>query len=133
MLFHVLSAAALLFSNIVFAFSVESTVLVIAKDATAGYSATSGLDAYGIPYTLLSVPSTGATLPDLTTSGNGNFGGIVVLSEVSYEYDTTYASAITDEQWTALFNYQTAFGVRMVRIDVYPGEQFGKKNIAFRF
>lgn len=126
MLFQILSASALLLSNTVFAFSVQSTVLVIAKDATSSYSATSGLTAYGIPYQLLTVPSTGATLPELkTTSGDGNFGGIVVLSEVSYDYNGTFSSALTDEQWTSLFDYQTSFGVRMTRIDVYPETQFG--------
>lgn len=127
MLFHVLSASALLLSNTVFAFSVQSTVLVIAKDATTSYSATSGLTAYGIPYQLLTVPSTGAALPELSTaSGDGNFGGIVVLSEVSYEYDGgLFSSALTTDQWTALFDYQTSFGVRMTRIDVYPEAQFG--------
>jgi hypothetical protein len=127
MLFNVLSASALLLSNTVFAFSVQSTVLVIAKDATSAYSATSGLTAYGIPYQVLTVPSTGSPLPELSTaSGNGNFGGIVVLSEVSYEYPGgLFSSALTAEQWTALYDYQTAFGVRMTRIDVYPQEQFG--------
>tara|TARA_R110002060_G_scaffold21152_4_gene28725 strand:- start:64 stop:531 length:468 start_codon:yes stop_codon:yes gene_type:complete len=134
MLFHVLSASALLLSNTVFAFSVQSTVLVIAKDATTSYSATSGLTAYGIPYQLLTVPSTGAALPELSTaSGDGNFGGIVVLSEVSYEYDGgIYSSALTTDQWTALFDYQTSFGVRMTRIDVYPEAQFGRSSEGFR-
>lgn len=128
MLFHVLSASALLLSNTVFALSVQSTVLVIAKDATSSYSATSGLTAYGIPYQLLTVPSTGAALPELSTaSGDGNFGGIVVLSEVSYDYNGLFASALTTDQWNSLFDYQTAFGVRMTRIDVYPEEQFGMK------
>ncbi|KAH7354667.1 hypothetical protein BKA65DRAFT_496769 [Rhexocercosporidium sp. MPI-PUGE-AT-0058] len=126
MLFHVLSASALLLSNTVFAFSVQSTVLVIAKDATSSYSATSGLTAYGIPYQLLTVPSTGAALPALSTaSGDGNFGGIVVLSEVSYDYNGVFSSALTTDQWNSLFDYQTSFGVRMTRIDVFPQAQFG--------
>ncbi|KAJ5042091.1 uncharacterized protein L3040_004649 [Drepanopeziza brunnea f. sp. 'multigermtubi'] len=125
MLFLILSVAALLFSNTVFALTVQSTVLVLATNITASYSATSGLDAYGIPFTLVTVPSNGTTLPELATAGKGNFGGIIVLSEVSYEYAAGYASALTQAQWTSLFDYQTSFGVRMVRVDVYPGEQFG--------
>jgi len=128
MLFHhILSASALLFTNTVFAFSVQSTVLIIAKDTATSYSATSGLTAYGIPFQVLTVPSTGVTLPELSTaSGNGNFGGIVILSEVSYEYaGGLYSSALTAAQWTALYAYQTSFGVRMTRIDAYPEAQFG--------
>ncbi|KAL2070954.1 hypothetical protein VTL71DRAFT_13980 [Oculimacula yallundae] len=126
MLFHVLSASALLFINTVSAFSVQSTVLVIAKDTASSYSATSGLTAYGIPYQVLTVPSTGAALPQLSTaSGDGNFGGIVILSEVSYDYNGQFSSALTPAQWTSLFDYQTSFGVRMTRIDVYPGAEFG--------
>lgn len=129
MLFRYLSASAVLFSNTVFAFNVESTILVIAKDDASSYSATSGLDSYGIPHTVLTVPIDGATLPELSTGDDGNFGGIIVLSEVSYDYGTndtsSYASALTDDQWNTLYDYQTSFGVRMVRIDVYPGEKFG--------
>ncbi|KAK2629472.1 hypothetical protein QTJ16_000292 [Diplocarpon rosae] len=125
MLFRVLSAAAFLFINTVLAFSVDSTVLIIAKDAASSYAATAGLDAYGIPFSVLLVPSNGTALPPLVTGGNGQYGGIVVLAELSYEYNGTYGSALTDEQWTSLFEYQTTFGVRMVRIDVYPQPQFG--------
>ncbi|CZS89207.1 related to extracellular serine-rich protein [Rhynchosporium graminicola] len=127
MLFYILSASALLFTHSVFAISVQSTILVIAKDTTSAYSATSGLTSYGIPFRLLTVPATGAALPALsTTGGDGNFGGIVVLSEVSYEQaGGSYVSALTEAQWTELYNYQTSFGVRMTRLDAYPEAQFG--------
>jgi hypothetical protein len=95
-------------------------------DAETGYSATSGLNAYGIPYELVAVPQAGITLPVLNSSTtSGNYGGIIVLSEVSYDYSTGYASALTDDQWQDLYDYQTSFGVRMVRLDVYPDSDFG--------
>lgn len=44
---------------------------------------------------------------------------------MSYQYPNGFFSALTTEQWNALYAYQTAFGVRMVRLDVYPGPDFG--------
>jgi hypothetical protein len=111
--------------------TIRSTILVIARDSVTSYSASSGLNDYGIPYEVLLVPSTGTTLPVLNTSStSGNYGGIVILSEVSYPYaNGQYASALTQAQWNTLFAYQTAFGVRMVRLDVVPSSATGTKTL----
>lgn len=72
------------------------------------------------------MPQGGITLPVLnSTTAAGNYGGIIVLSDVAYSYSTGWASAITAAQWAQLYAYQTSFGVRMVRLDVYPGVEFG--------
>lgn len=106
--------------------AVASTILVFAPDQTTSYSATSGLNAYGIPYQLVLVPQAGVTLPTLnSTASQGNYGGFIVLSEVSYDYSGDWHSALTTAQWQQLFDYQTAFGVRMVRLDAYPQDEFG--------
>ncbi|KAM0714050.1 hypothetical protein Q7P37_011014 [Cladosporium fusiforme] len=106
--------------------SVNSTILVLAPEGDSSYSATSGFDAYGIPYQLLTVPQGGASLPPLnSTAKAGNYGGILILSDVSYDYDGDYHSALTDAQYTTLYSYQVAFGVRMVRLDTYPDEKTG--------
>ena len=48
------------------------------------------------------------------------------MSEVTYLMDdNAYRSALTAAQWQQLYDYQTAFGVRMVRIDVFPTADFG--------
>jgi hypothetical protein len=111
--------------------TVSSTVLVIARDNASSYSAYSGLNAYGIPYQVLLVPQAGATLPVLNSSlTSGNFGAIVILSEVSYDYGATgFQSALTTAQWASLFAYQTSFGVRMVRLDVFPSTDSGTAAI----
>lgn len=115
-------ATTLLASAAAAANTVANTMLVFARDSTSAYSATSGFNAYGIPYQLMLVPQSGITLPVLNSSTTqGNYGGIVVLSEVSYSYNGSWESAITTAQWQQLYNYQAAFGVRMVRLDVYPG------------
>jgi hypothetical protein len=67
--------------------TVQNTILVFARDTASGYSGTSGLNGYGIPYQLVIVPQAGITLPVLnSTATNGNYGGIIVLSEVAYSY-----------------------------------------------
>lgn len=75
---------------------------------------------------LVIVPQAGITLPTLnSTATSGNYGGFIVLSEVAYSYTAGWASALTAAQWASLYAYQTSFGVRMVRLDVFPGAEFG--------
>jgi hypothetical protein len=113
--------------------STSGTVLVIARDSVSAYSATSGLNSYGIPYQLLIVPQDGIALPSLNDTANiGNFGVIVLLSEVSYDYGnvTGFHSALTAAQFATIYTYQLAFGVRMVRLDVFPSADSGTTVIA---
>uniref|UniRef100_A0A8H7N751 Uncharacterized protein n=1 Tax=Bionectria ochroleuca TaxID=29856 RepID=A0A8H7N751_BIOOC len=108
--------------------TVDSTVLILAKDAATAKLASDGLNAYGIPFQSFIVAQAGSTLPVLNSSlTSGNYGGIIVMSSVAYDYGGTtgWQSAITTDQWTALNNYQLSFNVRMVRIDEYPGASFG--------
>ena len=108
--------------------TIDSTALVIARDLASAYSAYSGLNDRGIPYSILIVPETGEALPSLNdTATHGNFGLIVIMSEVSYNYGDTqgFRSALTTTQWQQLYNYQVAFGVRMVRLDVAPSATTG--------
>lgn len=111
--------------------SVSSTVLIFARDSASAYSAFSGLNGYGIPYQVVIVPQAGITLPVLNSSTQGNFGSIVVLSEVSYDYGGTlgFQSALNTSQWEELYQYQINFGVRMVRLDVFPGPNFGTQAL----
>lgn len=112
--------------------SVTSTVLVIARDTASAYSAYSGLNDHAIPYFVQIVPPSGASLPSLNTSTTtGNYGLIVIVSEVSYLNNNTgsYQSALTDAQWASLYNYQVSFGVRMVRLDVAPSVATGTTSL----
>ncbi|KUJ08212.1 uncharacterized protein LY89DRAFT_599894 [Mollisia scopiformis] len=107
--------------------SCKSTFLVIARDASSAYSAKSGLNDYGIPFEVLIVPAGGVALPPLSSAtGVGNYGGFVILSEVSYADSAgNYASALTSAQWNTLYTYQRTFGARMVRLDVVPSAATG--------
>lgn len=107
--------------------SISANILVLARDDYSAKTATSGLNAYGIPFTTVIVPQAGVQLPPLNSSSGGNFGGIVVAAEVSYDYGGTtgWQSALTDDQWNQLHAYQLEYGVRMVHYDVYPGPRYG--------
>ena len=104
------------------------TALVLATDASAGAEATSILSGYGQPTELLSIPQEGIALPTLETidawnNSVGNFGLIVIIGLVPYDYGGSigWASAITSDQWTQLYDYQLKYGVRMVHLDAWAG------------
>ncbi|KAI8716531.1 hypothetical protein NCS52_00947200 [Fusarium sp. LHS14.1] len=106
--------------------TVDSTILIFAKDEYAASSAGWGFDGYGIPFEKVLVPQTGFELPILNSSSSkGNYGGIVVVDSVSYEYSDGWRSAISTEQWEKIYEYQINFKVRLVRINEYPGPNFG--------
>ena len=110
--------------------STKSTLLILTRDANGAQSTYSGLQGYGIPYRVILVPKDGVQLPSLTSGADsGNFGGFVIMNEVSYDYGVNdYHSALTAEQWEQLYSYQRQFGVRMVRLNAYPGPAFGKSS-----
>ncbi|RMJ19423.1 hypothetical protein CDV36_000873 [Fusarium kuroshium] len=106
--------------------TVDSTILIFAKDEYGASSAAWGFDGYGIPFEKVLVPQTGFELPTLNSSSSkGNYGGIVVVDSVSYEYSDGWRSAISTEQWEKIYEYQINFKVRLVRINEYPGPNFG--------
>jgi hypothetical protein len=110
----------------IFTGNVDSTVLVIARDAYGAQVASSGLNGYGIPFQILQVPQAGVALPTLNTTAGGNFGGIIVAEQVSYDYGNgNFSSALTAGQWQQMYDYQTMYGVRMVQYGVYPGPLYG--------
>jgi hypothetical protein len=112
--------------------TISSTVLIVARDTTSAENgAAAGLRGYGIPFEILTVPQEGVpNLPVLNSSTtHGNYGGIVIISEVGYNYDTEYYSALTRRQWNDLYAYQTTFGVRMARLDVFPTSDFGATSL----
>ncbi|KAH8684072.1 hypothetical protein BGZ61DRAFT_480347 [Ilyonectria robusta] len=112
--------------------TIDSTILIIARDDSTAAIGSLGLLAYGIPYEYLIVPQAGVELPVLNSSRTaGNYGGIVVLDSVSYDYGSTgWRSALDDAQWTVIHAYQADFSVRMVRINDYPGVNSGTVPVA---
>jgi hypothetical protein len=112
------------------AVTVNSTVLVIARDANASYSGTSVLEGYGIPYQVVDVSLRGGGFPQLnSTPDSGNFGGIVTVSARDYRSGDDWKTALSERQWQELYKYQETFGVRMVRLNSYPSSDFGVQSV----
>lgn len=107
--------------------TVDSKILIFARDEYSASTTSSGLEGYGIPFETALVPKEGIVLPALSTSNTtGLYGGIIVMGAVSYDYDGAWSSALTQQQWDTIYAYQTNFHVRLVRIDEHPGPSFGK-------
>lgn len=107
--------------------TVSGKVLIIGRDDFDVNSTTPGLDAYGIPWQKALIPQAGTILPSLnSTATSGNFGSIILIGSVSYNYNGVFKSALTDQQWNDIFAYQANFNVRMVRFNEYPGPNFGE-------
>ncbi|EEY19304.1 conserved hypothetical protein [Verticillium alfalfae VaMs.102] len=94
--------------------SCDSTVLILARDDTGIAAGSAGLKGYGIPFQGLAIPQAGAPLPELFSGSKGNFGAIIIVDAIAYEYTDGWRSAVTTEQWDAIHKYQLAFGVRML-------------------
>jgi hypothetical protein len=108
------------------AVTLNSTVLVIARDANASYSGTSVLQGYGIPYQVVDISLKGGGFPQLNaTPDTGNFGGIVTVSSRAYQGGDDWRGVMSDKQWQELYRYQENFGVRMVRLNSWPSSEFG--------
>lgn len=106
--------------------TVGSTVLILGRDDFDVASVSPGLDAYGIPWQKALIPQAGGSLPTLnSTTTSANYGSIILIGSISYDYNGTYRSALTDSQWNQIYGFQSSFGVRMVRINEYPGINFG--------
>ncbi|KAH7239535.1 hypothetical protein BKA59DRAFT_503322 [Fusarium tricinctum] len=103
-----------------------TTILILGKDDYACDSAASGLQGYGIPYEKVLVPQEGFVMPTLnSTSSKGKYGAIILVDAASYLYASGWASAITQQMWDQIFEYQLHFNARLVRINEYPSTQFG--------
>lgn len=102
--------------------TVYQTALVIAPNINETDYVVTTLQGYDAPYEILLVPQAGITLPTLEGSNGGNYGAIIVIDQVSYDYGGTigWRSAFTDDQLNALYAYQVKYNVRMVQWNIYP-------------
>jgi hypothetical protein len=122
-------AVATLPSLISAAITVNSTLLILSREANATASGVAVLQGYGIPYQVvdLSVPAAG--FPQLnSTSDTGNFGGIVAVSARPYSGGDDWSKVLSEKQWQELYRYQEAFGVRMVRLNAWPSADYGVQS-----
>ncbi|KAM0325920.1 hypothetical protein ACHAQA_007225 [Verticillium albo-atrum] len=109
---------------------VDGKILVLARDEGSASLGSAGLAGYGIPFEHYIVPKEGNDLPKLNSSRtHGNYAGIIVTDALAYEYENGWHSAFSSEQWAAIHSYQADFKVRMVRLNEYPGPQFGVTTV----
>jgi hypothetical protein len=98
----------------------DMRILVIAADGneTDLGAIKADLDSAGIPYTVLiaaTTPLTSAMLWDGV--GHGYYQGVMMTTNsLTYSPDggTTWQSAFNADEWNALWNYESSFGVRQV-------------------
>jgi hypothetical protein len=111
------------------AVTVNSTLLVLSREANATASGVSVLQGYGIPYQVVDLSIPAAGFPQLnSTPDTGNFGGIVAVSARAYSGGDDWSKVLSDKQWQELYRYQEAFGVRMVRLNAWPSVDFGVQS-----
>ncbi|PVI05419.1 hypothetical protein DM02DRAFT_650758 [Periconia macrospinosa] len=113
------------------AVSVNSTLLILARDSSAAKSGVGVLQGYGIPYQVVDLSAANSGLPKLnTTPDAGSFGGIVTVSAQGYTNGDDWNTIISAQQWQDLYRYQEAFGVRLVRLNAWPSEkEFGVQSV----
>lgn len=104
------------------------TALVIATDSSSAAEAVSILQGYGQPVEFLAMPQNVTALPSLETLNSdgtsvGNYGLIIIMSLCVYNYGGTtgWASAITAQQFNAIYAYQAKYNVRTIYLDSFPG------------
>lgn len=98
--------------------TVQSTVLLITPGQAEVDSTKPVLNGYGIPFDSVIIPKEGKELPKLNSTANdGAYSSIVIVGPTS---------GLKPEQWKTLYDYQTAFKVRMVRLNESPNADSGK-------
>jgi hypothetical protein len=112
------------------AVTVNSTLLILSREPNATLSGTAVLQGYGIPYQVVDLSLPAAGFPQLnSTADAGNFGGIVAVSSRVSSSGDDWNKALSAQQWKELYRYQEAFGVRLVRLNTWPSEEFGVQSV----
>ena len=87
------------------------------------------LQSYGIPFDVISVPSTGiatGAMKLVDTNNNALYSMIVMTSPIIYQYPNgSWLSAITQENLNIIYNYQATYNVRLVVLQDSPNVNTG--------
>ncbi|OAF98821.1 uncharacterized protein CC84DRAFT_1264795 [Paraphaeosphaeria sporulosa] len=111
------------------AVTVNSTLLILARDKNATLPGTLVLQGYSIPYQVVDLSLSAAGIPQLnSTPDAGNFGGIVAVSARDYKNGDDWKTILNEKQWQEIYKYQEAFGVRLVRLNAWPSADFGVQS-----
>ncbi len=86
------------------------------------------LDYLGTPYTVYIASQTPNGLtPGLLSNGcHGLYQGIILTDgQLVYNNGSAYVSALSQQEWTNLWNYESSFGIRELSWYTYPTSDFG--------
>jgi hypothetical protein len=114
---------------------IDLKVLVIAADGNEADlpAITQALDYLGTPYTVYVAKNTPNGLtPDKLASGcHGYYQGVILTDgELSYYNGSAYISALSQQEWTNLWSYQAAMGVRLLSWYTYPTANYGYQAVS---
>ncbi len=110
--------------------TLDLKVLIIASDGTEAdlTAIKQALDFEGTPYTLYIAAQTpnGLTPDKLSNGCHGYYNGVILTNgTLAYYNGTTWASALSTQEWSNLWSYQSMMGVREVSWYTYPTADFG--------
>lgn len=110
--------------------SVDLKILVIAADGNEVDlpAIKQALDFEGTPYTIYVASQTpnGLTPDKLSNGCHGYYNGVILTDgTLAYYNGTTWASALSTQEWTNLWSYESIMGVREVSWYTYPTADFG--------
>jgi hypothetical protein len=95
-------------------------------------TAVSMLQQSGVPYDVLDASQEALTMSRLIdSSGIGRYQGVILTSNALYLPD--YTSALDTAEWSDLFAYEKAYGVRQLALYGYPGvapEDYGLRAVS---
>ncbi len=110
--------------------TIDLKILVIASDGNEADLAAikQTLDYVGIPYTVyIAAQTPNGLTPDKLSSGcHGYYQGVILTNgSLSYYNGSAWASALSQQEWTNLWSYESTMGVREISWYTYPNADFG--------
>jgi hypothetical protein len=110
--------------------TLDLKVLVIASDGNEADlpAIKQVLDYAGTPYTVyIAAQTPNGLTPDKLSSGcTGYYEGVILTNgTLSYSNNGVWTSALSQQEWTNLWTYESTFGAREVSWYTYPTSDFG--------
>ncbi len=115
---------------------VDLKVLLLSADGNEPtyHAWTAALSREGVPFDAIiatqAAPMTSETLTEGTN--RAKYQGVVVATGgLVYSNGAAYVSALSDDEWAVLKEYERTFGIRQVTASVYPGPQYGLNHPSY--
>jgi hypothetical protein len=114
--------------------NIDLKVLVIATDGNEPTlpAILQALDYLGTPYTVYRAVATpnGLTADKLASGCHGYYQGVILTNGyLAYNNGTSWLSALSQQEWTTLWSYETVMGVRQLTWYTQPSADFGYQAV----